>query len=803
MVELLRTYQPDFMLLLTGICGLILLFSVTIKNLSSKNRTGFIYLNVCATVLVLADRLAYVYRGDESNTGFWLVRVSNFLTYLCVLGVIYFYNLVLKSFIAEVAQDTIKGFRFKIVDCLIGIAVVMLCISQFTGLYYTFDSANNYQRSSLNWISYIFPLAALLFQLSVVIQFRKRFMKKVLIMLILFDTMPIVASVIQVFVYGLSLVNITAALLVIFFYSIALLEMYRQADRSDTLEVEHMRKQQDNMQNILDQTAMALVDALDAKEEYTKGHSVRVANYARQIAELAGLSKKEQREIYYAGLFHDIGKIGVPDEIINKKGKLTQAEYEIMKQHPVIGRRILSGITRMPYLGIGANFHHERFDGTGYPEGLKGENIPEIGRILAVADAYDAMSSMRSYRNAIPQQKIREEFIRHSGTQFDPDYAKLMQHLIDLDSEYQMREMTDTSAQSEKTALECTAFGSEVSEGVLINSNPTIIRLTCYPYQGESMETGLSGMPSLILFDSLDAKVYTEEPYVSDLNYFEYATIRFDGKTVLVGAREYQTDVVEKNSAESDSTGQDMHYEIEAMRYRDHAMFTISNEMHSVKVIVALPDKTRFLYAGITGENCRISEITVQKSENEIGENVIPRIAEEISYIIGPSGDVPNVQIDGYRTDATEPVPIRGNIEISFHTMSLPTARLVWHTSFVDIFSSDNGRVDGPNHKEYALIRLDGEYWDDSDGLAENDMRVTKSDPFTDWDVWKEQNKKGMDVRVRLERTGNQITTITENGGVAIHNTTTIKSDTDDLYVILTGDQVAITNVRISDSSVL
>ena len=82
-------------------------------------------------------------------------------------------------------------------------------------------------------------------------------------------------------------------------------------------------------------------------------------------------------------------------------------------------------------------------------------------------------------------------------------------------------------------------------------------------------------------------------------------------------------------------------------------------------------------------------------------------------------------------------------------------------------------------------------------------MRVTKSDPFTDWDVWKEQNKKGMDVRVRFERNGNQITTITENGGVAIHNTTTIKSDTDDLYVILTGDQVAITNVRISDSSVL
>ena len=92
-----------------------------------------------------------------------------------------------------------------------------------------------------------------------------------------------------------------------------------------------------------------------------------------------------------------------------------------MKQHPALGQQILSGITDVPLLAIGANYHHERYDGTGYPEGLKGKDIPELGRILAVADAYDAMSSMRSYRDAIPQQKIREEFIKHSGTQFDPD----------------------------------------------------------------------------------------------------------------------------------------------------------------------------------------------------------------------------------------------------------------------------------------------------------------------------------------------------------------------------------------------
>ncbi len=241
-VEFLRTYQPDFMLLLTGICGLILLFSVTIKNLSSKNRTGFIYLNICATVLVLADRLAYVYRGNVSDTGYFMVRISNFLTYLCVLGIVFFYNMILKSIMAEVVPENAKIFRLKIVDYLLRVAVIVLCVSQFTGLYYTFDAANNYQRSSLNWIGYIFPLVTLLLQFSTVIQYRSRIIKGVRIILLLFDVLPIVASVIQAFVYGLSLVNITAALLVIFFYAIALKEMNRQADRSETLEMEHLRK---------------------------------------------------------------------------------------------------------------------------------------------------------------------------------------------------------------------------------------------------------------------------------------------------------------------------------------------------------------------------------------------------------------------------------------------------------------------------------------------------------------------------------------------------------------------------------
>ncbi|MBQ6674741.1 MAG: HD domain-containing protein, partial [Ruminococcus sp.] len=121
--------------------------------------------------------------------------------------------------------------------------------------------------------------------------------------------------------------------------------------------------------------------------------------------------------------------------------KLTDEEYDVIKSHPVKGMQILSKITRFPDLTIGAHYHHERYDGKGYPEGLKGEEIPEIARIIAVADAYDAMSSKRSYRDVLPQEIVRNEIENGLGTQFDPKFGKIMLGLIDEDKEYNMREM--------------------------------------------------------------------------------------------------------------------------------------------------------------------------------------------------------------------------------------------------------------------------------------------------------------------------------------------------------------------------
>lgn len=190
---------------------------------------------------------------------------------------------------------------------------------------------------------------------------------------------------------------------------------------------------------LFQETVLALAKTIDAKDEYTRGHSERVAKYARQLAKLAGADPEHQEQIYQMGLLHDIGKIGIPGLIINKTARLTDQEYSVIKSHTTIGSGILRMIEEFPELAVGACSHHERFDGRGYPNGLRGEAIPLAARIIAVADAYDAMTSTRSYRAALSQEHVRAEIEKGKGSQFDPRMADLMLMLIDADTDFRMR----------------------------------------------------------------------------------------------------------------------------------------------------------------------------------------------------------------------------------------------------------------------------------------------------------------------------------------------------------------------------
>jgi putative nucleotidyltransferase with HDIG domain len=168
----------------------------------------------------------------------------------------------------------------------------------------------------------------------------------------------------------------------------------------------------------------SLTSAVDAKDAYTCGHSERVALLSRHLSKEIGLSEHQVERVYMAGLLHDVGKIGVPEAVLQKPGKLTVEEFEQMKKHPEIGARILQDIKQIKDIIPGVMYHHERFDGKGYPSGLAGENIPIMGRILCLADCFDAMTSNRTYRKALPLEVALIEIRRCSGTQFDPRLAE-------------------------------------------------------------------------------------------------------------------------------------------------------------------------------------------------------------------------------------------------------------------------------------------------------------------------------------------------------------------------------------------
>lgn len=164
----------------------------------------------------------------------------------------------------------------------------------------------------------------------------------------------------------------------------------------------------------------SLINAIDAKDPYTCGHSDRVALMARCIGEQMQLDGRDCERLYMSGLLHDIGKIGVPDSVLLKPGKLTDEEFALIRQHPTIGYGILKHLTQIRYVLPGVLHHHETLDGRGYPGALRGDEIPLFGRILAVADAYDAMTSARPYRTAMPTEKALSILRSGAGTQWDP-----------------------------------------------------------------------------------------------------------------------------------------------------------------------------------------------------------------------------------------------------------------------------------------------------------------------------------------------------------------------------------------------
>jgi putative nucleotidyltransferase with HDIG domain len=211
-------------------------------------------------------------------------------------------------------------------------------------------------------------------------------------------------------------------------------------DHSSTTEIRELaesynraagsvRNAQENLQGAYVEFVGSLANALDARDRYTSGHSFRVSQTSCATAAAMGLSPEQVERIRIGALLHDIGKIGIPDRFLQKPGRLTNKEFAIVKEHPVIGRRILEGVQGLaPYIEA-VELHHENWDGTGYPKGQSREETPVDARIIHVSDAYDAMTTNRSYRRGMTHQQAIRELFTHAGTQFDPRIVQVFARL--------------------------------------------------------------------------------------------------------------------------------------------------------------------------------------------------------------------------------------------------------------------------------------------------------------------------------------------------------------------------------------
>lgn len=781
--------QMDIMLGLCAISIMMVIMLLLTKFMSPRRKRILLMVEIVAALLLASDRAAYLYRGDVSQKGYFMVRFSNFMVFFLTPAVVLGFNGYLTDLLETEGKVEKIPRRLTISGLASVMAMLLAILAHFTGLYYTFDAQNVYHRGPGFLVAYIIPVVFPLIQFTVIQQYRKTFSKLIYASLVLFIFVPIAMGVLQIFTYGISIVNMAMVLVSVTLYFFSYLDINEVVEKAHEMEVEDLHKEQDSMKRLFNQTATAFVSAVEKRDVFSEGHATRVAELARRIAIAAGKSKEESEKVYYAALLHDVGMIGISDAVIEKAEDLNSEEYEEVRHKPELSAQILSAIEEYPYLSEGARYSCERYDGTGYPKGLKGEEIPELARIISVADAYDNMHSRKRFRDPLSYIVIREEFVKESGGQFDPIFAEIMlqimdaEHLKDETKEYRPLE----------TELSCKEYREHVSAGIPIEEEET--RIT-FDFREEKENKEEFSAPSLILFDAYDRQTHVNIKSIEAYRYQEYGEVWFDGKYVSTSARDMELEELEKEKGGRKIKFFGGSYEITTGRFEDHFFVRMISPNRSQELVVALPNISKSAYIGLTCEHGTLSNIRTEKTGRVMEDGDIKRLVGEISYTNRLESDLPNLQIDKTRSAATVGLLLRDYMRIDFHTMSLPTANLVWHCAYILIFNSEDGMVFGKNYKEYAMIKINGEVSQD-EGTAENEFEMKKKSSFQGFNAWKEANKEGIECTVELSRKGNKVRLTTENLGVSIQNTTTIKDGDGKVYVALTGDQVALTDIRV------
>lgn len=787
MFDLIRTYQLDIMLALSATCFCFGLLLFITRFLDKRRKRILIFMEFAATFLLFFDRCAYIYSGDTSPEGFVMIRVSNFFVFFLTAGIVFGFNLYLGDLIEKDSEDKKIPSRLFFVSMATMMQMALVIISQFTGWFYYIDESNVYHRGSGFMISYIIPILCPIIQFTVVQDYKKIFSKYIYVAMLNYIFLPIVTALIQVFAYGISIVNMAMVLVSISLYVFTYLDVNDAVMNAHNNEMKVLNEEKKSFMTLFEKTSSAFMYAVEKRDEFLEGHSKRVATLARRIAVILGKTEEECEEIYYAALLHNVGLVRVPDVILENKGIMSEDERKEMERVPVYSSEILSMIEGHPEFVEAALYSHERYDGSGYPLKLSGKSIPEVARIVGIVDVFDAMNRRRSYRGALPLQTIREELIRQSGIKFDPDIAAAMIKILDNDSDINQ---SFSQAQIEKE-ITCHNYRDSFTIGIPVIQEITTIK---FKVEERANKQGEFSTPSLILFDAFDGYIHDTEKAIKAYHYLEYGEIWFDGRIISTAAKNMKVD----SFANKDIAAAMDHYEIVEAKYEDHIKIQMFSPKGRVDVVVALPDSSKAAFLSITGEHCFIYDIEVRMSEEQIREADIEKIVEQESYINRMESDLTNLQINTYRSGHTKGIVINEKKKIDFHTMSLPSSSLVWHCPYVVIYASDDGKINGPNYKEYALIKLNGEI-STEDEQTENKFAMKKLENFPGWDSWKEINKVGLECSLLVARRGKNIVLSTENLGISIENTTIIKEPPDEVYICLTGDEIALTDIRISN----
>lgn len=315
---------------------------------------------------------------------------------------------------------------------------ILLAANCFTGIIFNF-AGGTYNAGPLYLLNYLVPFFYFLHFTYLLVFKSELFSEKQKILHSFIIILPVAAIIIQI-IYPKNL-------LTFFAYAIFSVIMLFSLETPDFEELEYLRKNLENeverqtatanerrekIQTMSMEIVEALADAIDAKDSYTNGHSLRVAKYSVLLAESLGWHGEQLDILKRCALLHDVGKIGIPDSILQKPMKLSDEEFAVIKNHTITGSKILKNISSLPEASLAAKYHHECYDGTGYPEGLQGKNIPDYARIISIADAFDAMNTKRIYRDKLCREEIRRRLTEGSGTQFDPDLMEKFLMIMDM-----------------------------------------------------------------------------------------------------------------------------------------------------------------------------------------------------------------------------------------------------------------------------------------------------------------------------------------------------------------------------------